>query len=257
MRSPGKEQTPGRTPASRKAEVGMVAERDGHHLVAGWPDGGRHRERSAVEVDRRLQPMGEGEGGQQLRPHVLESGTEARDAAAGRHGAHIPRLPRRHRPVDRQPVRVGVQVETVKVHADAAGAICPSAQPIRPRREERQAGCPDPPVRPDAAGQRQELLATEAQGCAQQVHLGDERGLKLPGRQGNGGDASPPVDADRGRHDASSVVARPASDPHVVALAPVAPSRWRRWSPTRSALAMAVRAGLTAPMLGKQLVSTT
>ena len=35
------------------------------------------------------------------------------------------------------------------------------------------------------------------------------------------------------------------------------PSRSRRWSPTRSALAMAVRAGFTAPMLGKKLVSTT
>src|SRR5262245_62226892 len=33
--------------------------------------------------------------------------------------------------------------------------------------------------------------------------------------------------------------------------------RWRRWSPTRSALAIAVNAGFTAPMLGKKLVSTT
>ena len=31
----------------------------------------------------------------------------------------------------------------------------------------------------------------------------------------------------------------------------------RRCSPTRMALAMAVRAGFTAPMLGKKLVSTT
>src|SRR5215470_1088944 len=34
-------------------------------------------------------------------------------------------------------------------------------------------------------------------------------------------------------------------------------SRSRRWSPTRSALAIAVSAGFTAPMLGKKLVSTT
>src|SRR5262245_15807488 len=34
-------------------------------------------------------------------------------------------------------------------------------------------------------------------------------------------------------------------------------SRPARWSPTRSALAMAVSAGFTAPMLGKKLVSTT
>ena len=36
-----------------------------------------------------------------------------------------------------------------------------------------------------------------------------------------------------------------------------APSRSSRWSPTRSALAIAVSAGFTAPMLGKKLVSTT
>ncbi len=35
------------------------------------------------------------------------------------------------------------------------------------------------------------------------------------------------------------------------------PSRESRWSPTRRALAIAVRAGFTAPMLGKKLVSTT
>src|SRR5690242_4321028 len=38
---------------------------------------------------------------------------------------------------------------------------------------------------------------------------------------------------------------------------PAQPSRWSRWSPTRIALAMAVRAGFTALMLGKKLVSTT
>ena len=35
------------------------------------------------------------------------------------------------------------------------------------------------------------------------------------------------------------------------------PSRCSRWSPTRTALAIAVRAGFTALMLGKKLVSTT
>src|SRR5215831_10340168 len=43
----------------------------------------------------------------------------------------------------------------------------------------------------------------------------------------------------------------------VDAAGELAPSRSRRWSPTRSAFAMAVSAGLTAPMLGKKLVSTT
>ena len=36
-----------------------------------------------------------------------------------------------------------------------------------------------------------------------------------------------------------------------------APSRSRRWSPTRSALAMIVSAGFTAPLDGKKLPSTT
>ena len=36
-----------------------------------------------------------------------------------------------------------------------------------------------------------------------------------------------------------------------------ADKRSSRWSPTRSALAIAVSAGFTAPMLGKKLVSTT
>ena len=35
------------------------------------------------------------------------------------------------------------------------------------------------------------------------------------------------------------------------------PGARRRWSPTRTALAIAVSAGFTAPMLGKKLVSTT
>ena len=54
----------------------------------------------------------------------------------------------------------------------------------------------------------------------------------------------------------------PADDHHPVAGGPVGagrahPRRSVRCSPTRRALAMAVRAGLTAPMLGKKLVSTT
>ncbi len=40
-------------------------------------------------------------------------------------------------------------------------------------------------------------------------------------------------------------------------MAALSPSAGAGWSPTRSALAIAVRAGFTAPMLGKMLVSTT
>ena len=55
-----------------------------------------------------------------------------------------------------------------------------------------------------------------------------------------------PVGAVRGHPGAGCLVASPAQ-----------PSRWSRWSPTRMALAIAVRAGFTALMLGKKLVSTT
>src|SRR5215470_10417783 len=43
----------------------------------------------------------------------------------------------------------------------------------------------------------------------------------------------------------------------VAAAAAGAPSRSSRWSPTRSALAIAVSAGFTALLEGKKLVSTT
>jgi hypothetical protein len=45
--------------------------------------------------------------------------------------------------------------------------------------------------------------------------------------------------------------------PTVAAASVPAPMRSSRWSPTRSEFAIAVRAGFTAPMLGKTLVSTT
>src|SRR6185312_6606537 len=55
------------------------------------------------------------------------------------------------------------------------------------------------------------------------------------------------------------VLAVVAHEPTAVASADgtVAPIRSSRWSPTRTALAIAVSAGFTAPMLGKKLVSTT
>ena len=48
-----------------------------------------------------------------------------------------------------------------------------------------------------------------------------------------------------------------ASPPASWLLRPRQPSRARIWSPTRMALAIAVRAGFTALMLGKMLVSAT
>ena len=82
---------------------------------------------------------------------------------------------------------------------------------------------------------------------------GDEPGL---GDQEPGGDAA----EDDGYHQKPPGPAGVVEQPSVDGAAPVAhphPSRSVRCSPTRMALAMAVRAGLTAPMLGKKLVSTT
>ena len=56
-------------------------------------------------------------------------------------------------------------------------------------------------------------------------------------------------------HGTGSTASMPPPEPSE--LMPPAPSRSSRWSPTRRALAMAVSAGFTAPMLGKKLVSTT
>jgi len=53
-----------------------------------------------------------------------------------------------------------------------------------------------------------------------------------------------------------AVIAGHATQAAAVA-AGFAPSRSSKWSPTRSEFAIAVSAGLTAPMLGKTLVSTT
>ena len=58
--------------------------------------------------------------------------------------------------------------------------------------------------------------------------------------------------------DNAPVVPRlPQGPPDLSGWTAGAPIRSSRWSPTRSALAIAVSAGLTAPMLGKKLVSTT
>src|SRR5215831_3681277 len=48
-----------------------------------------------------------------------------------------------------------------------------------------------------------------------------------------------------------------AHTPTLATTVGAAPRRSSRWSPTRREFAIAVSAGLTAPMLGKMLVSTT
>ena len=58
-----------------------------------------------------------------------------------------------------------------------------------------------------------------------------------------------------GRAEARAPGSRPVAQ--CAAAAAETPRRSNRWSPTRSELAIAVSAGLTAPMLGKTLVSTT
>ena len=121
-----------RTAASWEAEVGMVAE--GHRAPAGRRTAGWPRLRGpAIDLDRRLQTMREGEGGQQLLARVLEPGLEPRDPAARPHGANVPWLPRRHRPVDRQPVGVGVEVEPVEVRACTVPSSVDASASLRRR----------------------------------------------------------------------------------------------------------------------------
>ena len=87
------------------------------------------------------------------------------------------------------------------------------------------------------------------------VHAVDERhvdvGLPEPPRGGQAAEAA----ADD--HDPAPALAVPSAGTGGLVGASPAPSRSSRWSPTRSALAIAVSAGFTAPMLGKKLVSTT
>jgi len=59
-----------------------------------------------------------------------------------------------------------------------------------------------------------------------------------------------------GGAESGASVRRPVAQCDAVAVAE-APRRSSKWSPTLSELAIAVSAGLTAPMLGKTLVSTT
>ena len=79
----------------------------------------------------------------------------------------------------------------------------------------------------------------QAEGDAEHVELWDERCFERSRDERDGPESVTAVDPDRG----------PRHAPY--------PSRSSRWSPTRSAFAIAVKAGFTAPMLGKQLVSTT
>ena len=95
----------------------------------------------------------------------------------------------------------------------------------------------------------------------------DERDVEVGrGEQAGGGQAAEPAADDdnavalRCAHDGSfrreAVAWSPGYDV-VTRRVGVRPAARSRCSPTRMAFAMAVRAGFTAPMLGKKLVSTT
>ena len=88
---------------------------------------------------------------------------------------------------------------------------------------------------------------------------------RLARHRADGGARRPPAGDDEGpgshgpdRLRCLCADAQAASPPWTAAVTGAsAPSRSSRWSPTRSEFAIAVSAGLTAPMLGKMLVSTT
>ena len=87
------------------------------------------------------------------------------------------------------------------------------------------------------------------------VHPVDERHVDVGAPQLARG--SQPAEARRRRSRPAAAPAALRRHGRTPCAAVPAPSRSSRWSPTRSALAIAVSAGFTAPMLGKKLVSTT
>ena len=87
------------------------------------------------------------------------------------------------------------------------------------------------------------------------VHPVDERHVDVGAAQlARGGE---PAEAAADDHDPAARRLLPSGGTRGLLRRLAAPSRSSRWSPTRSALAIAVSAGFTAPMLGKKLVSTT
>lgn len=92
-----------------------------------------------------------------------------------------------------------------------------------------------------AGQQRGLILESAADGPPRQFNLADSSATQAPGTY----DGTP----------GGFVLRRPVEGS--LGAARRQPSRSTRWSPTRRAFAMAVRDGLTAPMLGKKLVSTT
>ena len=174
------------------------------------------------------------------------------------------------------------------------GIVSPKPIPmsaVAPRREAKAAACvpSDESARDEqrhrrqigAEAQQEDALfsppssesAAEQRGGHRQDGLGREHDAVLAvreavrvrvGEHGAGrreGDQGQPLQ-EAGRVDRADLLPRLAALPHVRRWPPRrSPARhrrrWRRWSPTRSAFAIAVSPGFTAPMLGKKLVSTT
>src|SRR5262249_5838195 len=108
--------------------------------------------------------------------------------------------------------------------------------------------------RPEELRQTEPLLVPRP--VPRRLHDGDERPQAERER-----DEQEVVDRRRRELHTGEIDGGVREDAHLAAaLAPapaLAPSLSSRWSPTRSEFAIAVSAGLTAPMLGKMLVSTT
>src|SRR6185437_306705 len=128
----------------------------------------------------------------------------------------------------------------------ACGAGATGHPSASPRHHPSHAGCParDPhrQQQGDAGSARARLADRDRQARSAAARAG--RSI-LVGRLAHRGDR-----IGRAR---SGLTGQPAA----TCAASATPSRSSRWSPTRKALAIAVSAGLTALMLGKQLVSTT
>ena len=165
---------PGR---ARQPQVGVPSERHRDRSATGRDDRRVERELVLAGDDGDLDAVRERE----RRRVDVDRGAEARPAATGRASAEPPSRPAHEQAVDREAVAVGAEREAGQVDVDAGGPVAARRQPVRPRREQREAERGAGPQRRQAAGQRQVLSTPAAQRDAGHPEVGEERGRELAG----------------------------------------------------------------------------
>ena len=126
----------------RQAQVRMEAEAHRHRPGGAGDERGRHRQRLGAELDGQLQPVGEGEDGQQLRRRPVQVGPQRARAVLG----HAPDEARPRDAVDGKAPRVRVQQgrRRIEGHRPTRGPVAEAGEPVGPGVDEREAGRPRP-----------------------------------------------------------------------------------------------------------------